>query len=81
MSKRSRSGDQNSEWSLEDLEKQNISIDENDFGFLIDNEGNLKTIFGGEDQFEDPPENVVKILAIFGIVTAKNLSRVGITIH
>lgn len=81
MSKRSEGGDQNSEWSLEDLEQADLSIEEDDFGFLVDSEGNLKTIFGGEELFEDPPENVVKILAIFGIGNAQSLSRAGITIH
>lgn len=81
MSKRSEGGDQNSEWSLEDLEQADLSIEEDDFGFLVDSEGNLKTIFGGEELFDDPPENVVKILAIFGIGNARSLSRAGITIH
>jgi len=82
MSKRSESGDNNSEWSLEDLEQNtDISIDDDDFGFLVDCEGNLKTIFGSDDLFDDPPENVVKILAIFGIASAQSLSRAGITIH
>lgn len=82
MSKRSDDGNQDSGWTIEELEQSSdLSIEEDDFGFLVDSEGNLKTIFGGEELFDDPPENVVKILAIFGIGNAKTLSRAGVTIH
>lgn len=82
MSKRSNSGSQDSGWSIDELEQsEDLSIDDDDFGFLVDSEGNLKTIFGSDDLFEDPPENVVKILAIFGIANSQSLSRAGITIH
>lgn len=82
MSKRSQDGSQDSGLSIEDFEQDaDLSIDDDDFGFLIDSEGNLKTIFGADELFDDPPENVVKILAIFGIGNAKTLSRAGVTIH
>lgn len=83
MSKRrADNGEQDSGLSMEELEQAaDFSIDDDDFGFLVDSEGNLKTIFGSDDLFDDPPENVVKILAIFGIGNAKTLSRAGVTIH
>jgi hypothetical protein len=84
MSKKANSGNQDSGFSMEELELDqdiDLNIEDDDFGFLIDSEGNLKTVFGCDDLFDDPPENVVKILEIFGIGSARNLSRAGITIH
>lgn len=83
MSKRTDNKDYEiSESMLDDLEGvEEFQIDSDDFAFLVDSEGNLKTVFGSDDLFDDPPDNVVKILAIFGIGDARNLSRAGITIH
>lgn len=38
-----------------------------DCGFLIDGDGQLITIFGPDEMFTSPSENMVKILQIFGI--------------
>lgn len=82
MSKKASSGNQDSGFSMDELEQDvDLNIEDDDFGFLIDAEGNLKTVFGCDELFDDPPENVVKILEIFGIGNARNLSRAGITIH
>ena len=83
MSKRQNTESNDSEeWSVEDLDNDsNLQIDDDDFGILLDSEGNLKTVFGTDDLFENPPENVVKILEIFGIANAASLARAGVTIH
>jgi len=51
---------------------------EGDYGFIIDPEGNLKSMMFPEDLMEDPPKTIRKILKIFGItdinvVTEKTL--------
>lgn len=83
MSKRQNIEENDSEeWALDDLDKtDDIKIDDDDFGILLDSEGNLKTVFGTDELFENPPENVVKILEIFGIANAASLARAGVTIH
>jgi hypothetical protein len=58
-----------------------LDIDENDFGFLIDGEGNLKIVFGPNDSFTAPPEAVQKILDIFGVTSAELSPRFGTTLH
>ena len=58
-----------------------FNIDENDFGFLIDGEGNLKTVFGPDDLFGEPPEAVQKILDMFGVSSAELALRSGTTLH
>jgi hypothetical protein len=58
-----------------------FNIDENDFGFLIDGEGNLKTVFGPNDLFGEPPEAVQKILDMFGVTSAELALRSGTTLH
>ena len=58
-----------------------FDIDENDFGFLIDGEGNLKTVFGPNDSFSAPPEAVQKILDMFGVSSTDLAMRSGTTLH
>lgn len=78
MSKRSAEED----ISLSDNDELNeFNIDENDFGFLIDGEGNLKTVFGPDDLFGEPPEAVQKILDMFGVSSAELALRSGTTLH
>jgi len=82
MSKRTENEDNSEEWTIEDLDQNSdLRIEDDDFGILLDSEGNLKTVFGTDDLFENPPENVVKILEIFGIANAASLARAGVTIH
>jgi hypothetical protein len=38
-----------------------------DFGFIIDAEGELKSVMIPEHLMEDPPEEVIMILKLFGI--------------
>lgn len=71
-----------SETTMDDLDQAGeFNIDDDDFGILIDSEGNLKTIFGSDELLDNPPESVVKILEIFGISDTYSLSRIGATIH
>ena len=58
-----------------------FDIDENDFGFLIDGEGNLKTVFGPNDSFTAPPEAVQKILDMFGVSSTDLAMPIGTTLH
>jgi hypothetical protein len=62
-------------------DKTEFSISESDFGFLIDGEGNLKTVFGPNELFDAPPETVQRILDMFGVDSAELLMRAGTTIH
>lgn len=57
-----------------------FTIDEEDFGFLVDKQGKLKTVFG-PDMVNGPPENVQKILDIFGPESTSLAKQFGITIH
>jgi hypothetical protein len=50
---------------VEEFDDDNFSP--NDFGFIIDSNGNLKTLMIPEHLMEDPPEEVVAILEMFGI--------------
>jgi len=53
----------------DDVEDGDIDIDEEDYGFLIDREGNLKTMFLPHDIDRDTkvPASVKKIMKIFKI--------------
>jgi len=69
MSKRNQVElEQDSEFnSLELEETDSMDIEDTDVGFLIDKDGNLKTVFGPASGFENPSETVAAILEIFGI--------------
>ena len=60
--------------SLELEETDELDIDSTDIGFLLDSEGNLKTVFGPESGFTNPNEVVAAILEILGVdeLTAPN---------
>jgi phosphoglucomutase len=60
--------------SLELEETDNLQIEDTDVGFLIDKDGNLKTVFGPESGFTNPNDTVAAILEILGIdeLTAPN---------
>jgi hypothetical protein len=66
MSKRSEIENEEAVQHLDDVEDDS-EIEDGDVGFLIDGDGNLKSIFGAIDLFEDPPESILQILDIFGI--------------
>jgi hypothetical protein len=51
----------------EDLELEEEGIGNEDYGFIIGPDGELKTMFLPEGFMLDPPPQVRKILRIFGI--------------
>jgi len=55
-------------------ETDDLDIESTDIGFLLDKDGNLKTVFGPESGFTDPNETVAAILEILGVdeLTAPN---------
>jgi hypothetical protein len=58
-----------------------FDIAEDDFGFLIDSDGNLKTVFGPDVLYDTPPENVQRILDMFGVNSSDLIARSGVTLH
>lgn len=75
MSKRSTVGIEEPELnSLELEDADELDIESTDIGFLLDKDGNLKTVFGPESGFTDPNEVVAAILEILGVdeLTAPN---------
>jgi len=48
-------------------ETEDFDIDDSDVGFLLDKEGNLKTVFGPASGFENPSETLAAILEVLGI--------------
>lgn len=66
----------------EDLEEladaQEMTSD--DIGFIIDSDGNLKTVFGNLEAFECPPDTVAQILELFGI-DGMDVLRQNMTFH
>lgn len=53
--------------SLELDETSQLDIDDTDVGLLLDRDGNLKTVFGPAEGFENPSETLTQILEILGI--------------
>jgi len=53
--------------TLELEETDDLDIDKTDIGFLLDQDGNLKTVFGPEEGFTNPNEVVAAILEILGV--------------
>lgn len=60
--------------SLELEDADELDIESTDIGFLLDKDGNLKTVFGPESGFTEPNEIVAAILEILGVdeLTAPN---------
>lgn len=69
------------EYSKDHNDLTEFDIADDDFGFLIDSEGNLKTVFGTDALYESPPENVQRILDMFGVNSSDLVARSGVTIH
>jgi len=63
-----------------DIDIEELDIGEEDYGFLIDSDGNLKTVFGPTDVFENAPETVLKILEIFGL-DESSITNNSVTLH
>ena len=58
----------NNELVVEEIpEDDDDDFNDNDYGFIIDANGDLKTMMLPEDLMEDPLRSIKKILKIFGI--------------
>lgn len=68
MSKSDYMQENSDDYNSAELEEiDTMDIEDTDVGFLIDKDGNLKTVFGPASGFENPSETVAAILEIFGI--------------
>jgi hypothetical protein len=68
--------------NIEETEEVDEGVDdfeEGDYGFIIGPDGELKSIMLPEDLFEDPPDEIKKILKIFGIFDVYAMSNM--TLH
>lgn len=52
---------------IDDDEYNDDDFTDSDYGFIINADGTLKTMWLPEDLMEDPPKSVMKLLKIFGI--------------
>lgn len=52
---------------METAEEEDLDLESTDVGFLLDADGNLKTIFGPESSFTEPNDTVAAIMEILGI--------------
>lgn len=67
----------------EDYDVQDIydtEISDEDYGFIVGPDGELKSVFTPENAPFQTPENVLKILAMFGIHDIDNIEG-GHSIH
>lgn len=71
MSKMNQSHEQ--EYDVEDIYDQEITDD--DYGFIFDAEGNLKSVFLPDNVPFKTPKNISKILKIFGINDLENIDN------
>lgn len=51
----------------EDIIDEDEDVDSDDYGFIISANGDLKSIMFPENLMEDPPQEIKRILKIFGI--------------
>lgn len=68
------------EW-LDELDTDDIDdIMDDDFGFILDKQGNLKSVFL-PDNVEDIPDKVLEILELFEIDSLESLKTPTVTVH
>ena len=56
-------------------EKFDLDDEDDDFGFIISSEGELKSVMIPEELMDDPPPEIEKILNIFGIKNIHTLDN------
>ena len=61
-------------------QEQSDDMDSDDIGFIIDSDGNLKTIFGNVEAFAAPPDTVAQILDLLG-VDVMDFIKQSVTLH
>lgn len=64
------------ESDIDDLD----DISDEDYGFILDQEGNLKSVFLPEDTSEIP-DKVMEILELFEIDSIESLASPAVTLH
>ena len=69
--------DQEVEVEVEELEALEDLADENDYGFIIGPDGELKHLFTPDEFLLDPPPVVKKILKLLGITDINSLDFDG----
>lgn len=52
---------------LNDAIEEALDINDNDYGFIISSDGELKTFFGPEEPPEELPKEILRIFKIFKI--------------
>jgi phosphoglucomutase len=68
MSKRDTLVNSHDDINVVELEEgEDLDLDSTDVGFLLDKDGNLKTIFGPEESFTEPNEVIAAIMSILGV--------------
>jgi len=65
-------------WDEEEYD--GVGLEQDDFGFIIGADGKLKKMLCPEQLIENPPEQVKKILEIFGVEQVDELIN-GRTLH
>ena len=55
-------------------------ISDDDYGFILDREGNLKSVFLPENT-DDIPDRVLEILELFEIDSIESLANPTVTVH
>lgn len=83
MSKRTMLENEELQALAEEIEQEQDQEDDmasDDIGFIIDSDGNLKTIFGNIEAFASPPDTVAQILDLFG-VDAMEFIKQSVTLH
>ncbi len=81
MSKRTMLENEELQALAEEIEQeQEDDMASDDIGFIIDSDGNLKTIFGNIEAFASPPDTVAQILDLFG-VDAMEFIKQSVTLH
>ena len=59
----------------DNTEKFDLDDEDDDFGFIISSEGELKSMMIPEELMDDPPPEIEKILNIFGIKNIHTLDN------
>lgn len=81
MSKRTMLENEELQALVEEIEQeQDEDMASDDIGFIIDSDGNLKTIFGNIEAFTSPPDSVAQILEMLG-VDIMDFIKQSVTLH
>jgi len=83
MQKDQKNSQQNNEVEIED-ESDDFALDEieaDDYGFIFDAEGNLKTVLMPED-YDEIPEKIIQLFKLIGVEDIEEIhARVGHVLH